>query len=294
MNEQFLPTTDQFPNDPLVKIYTGALGILCFNEEDERAEIGYLDIHDLFISIFDSHNSPVIPPRSSMKDKNLEITSGQTGIGEIFERPNAPENFNLMFELAELYGPGADFANEPDNFQSKLFINDAVFSTHPDSLVDAIPFEQNRPSSTKPVRKTGRILVISTKNRNLSVKFGEEDIPLSPKDSYKILIQNGNCRSLDGDFKFYFDVLKNAGAIRYNLKFVSGGRFSPFTESEQQEIARLSNQAMSSSKTQMEPNEIHEERNELARQLSTLASVFRCPPAACQKVVFANRARAIP
>jgi hypothetical protein len=291
MDEQFPPTTQQIP-DSRVKLYFRGLGVLCFSAERSRAEIGYLDLedHDTEISMIDA-DGRIIIPNQSMRGKNLTVTTPEKGIGAVFEdAADDRRNLSKMLDLSEIY-PGAEFRDDGLKYQSKVFINDGVFFTDPtdDSYAKVIPVNMAS-GAAKPSLEIGRGLRAVIKSDTIYIRFGGRDYPVEANKSYIISIQS-NCKQVaKGDFHHYFDILENAGDVRYDLEY-EGGEDTWLTDFEQEEAERLEarlNKLVSF-------RSLLEDTDELKYIVDRL-EYFRnakCVPKPCLKVTFIDKPRSL-
>lgn len=293
MNEQFPIMTDEIPQNPKIKIHLRGLGVLCFSEENNRAEIGYLDVdqvHDAEYGMMDSKKNVIIP-YGSMRGKTLEILTPEKGMGKCFYKQDDSRNFNIMLDLSELYGEAAEF-RENARFQSRIFINDAIFFTDPDSITTVAPFDQDSPTIQKRPMEIGEGLFAYITDENVKVMLDGKEISLKADESYTISVLSQCRHPVEGDFKHFFEILQNAGNVQYNLKHPEGANIW-FTDFEKEQFSELDDQFnnlfVSNS---LNEEEIGNGKMAIFSKLRHLRALF-CSPEPCLKVTFANRPRSL-
>jgi len=295
MNDTFPIRTNTFPENPKVKICLRGLGVLCFSKDNNRAEIGYVDItkHDAKICMSDSKGNYLIHPSTSLRGSRLEITTPDKGMGKCYFKGQENENFDSMLDLSEVYGEEAEF-NGDDRFQSKIFIDDAVFFTVPESIISVEPVNVDDHTSRLPRKTAGTGLWAYTGGENVAVSFNGKNIPLEAGETYEIRIWSNCPGDGESDFKYYYDILKNAGPIRYNLEEPGSGNGVWFTGSELLEFESITKKlneffAMKKMVTISEDFSTQE----ISGKLKYLTDIL-CVPKPCLFVTFADRSRNLP
>jgi len=291
MNDKFPVTTATFPNNPQLKLCLSGLGVLCFSKDNNRAEIGYLhlDEHDAMICMLDSKDNYLIPLDTSFRGKSLEVITPQKGMGECYFKEGQAESFASMLDLSEIYGEEAEFKNNV-NFQSKIFIDDAVFFTEPKSVISVEPFDVKNPHTKLPPMDAGTGLWAHTKSRNITVKFNGNDIPLKPDETYDIRIWSRCPGSGESDFKYFYNILQNAGNTQYNLGEPENGA-AWFTEYQLREFEMLAKRL--NEFFVMKTASGGENQADLIEKLRYLIDIL-CAPKPCISVTFANKPRNLP
>lgn len=217
MIDFIVPTTDQIPADPRVQIHFRGLGAICFNEDYKRAEIGYVSVPDHAPQIVIMDSNSTIIKAESMAGKNLIIDSIVVGQTEAFYQSHDPRNLDLLIDLSEFYGEDDIMTNAA--FHSKISIEDAVFYTDPqDPLTNVIPFNDADVNETYDRKRVATSAYAAVKSDKVSIDYGGEEIPVVEGVNYIILITSHCPLPESSDFKYYYDIIQNGGAIRYNLK----------------------------------------------------------------------------
>lgn len=219
MIDFIVPTTNEIPDNPRVRIFFRGLGAVCFNEDAKRAEIGYIAApdHAPYILIMSSKGD--IIKDESMAGKNLVIDAFDGNTTEAFYQTHDPRNLDLLLDLSEFYGESNIDPNA--SFQSKIYIEDAVFYTDPQCpLIKVEPFNDADANETYDIKRISSAAYAAVKSNTISIKYGSEEILLDDELTYNIFIRS-NCPHPElSDFKYYYDIIQNGGAIRYNLKTV--------------------------------------------------------------------------
>ena len=297
MSQQFPKITDQLPEDPMIRIHIDALGVLCFNEEDNRAEIGFLKVreHILLISMWDSKCNQIIESGTVLEARTLKLTSSVAKeIVECYQKDNARENFSHIFDLTRLYKDQADFKDGLD-FLATFYIQNAVLSTHPESLFRAVPFEHGNSTNRLEDLNVGQTLSIFTKNRNAEFYIGADRIELDPNESYTVVIRNGGCRVInteDSDFQYFYDLFREPGSIRYNLKSLETDT-GWIADCEIKEFEELGKQLSQYFSMKMKLTITESERSQLRSRLEYLLETL-CPPVACLLATLPKVPRKLP
>lgn len=277
-------TASQLEN-PQVTIYVKALGVLCFNHDSSRAEIGFLkvkkdngrDDHDLLAAFF-GDPPPEIPscPHKIAGDQNF-IGSG--GSLEVYQNECSSENFNRLINLADIYGPDIDFKDETQ-FVAKMFIENAVFSVDGPSFVRATPFPISGTGQPKPTIEIARTIKIETKGKTDHIIINGESVALDPDKFYKIVLDS-DCHSAEGDFKLFYEILDGAGDTQYNLRFEEAGRL--FAGGQDAELGELLANLAEFLKHEAIPADADAHDKQISRMLEILGCLkgALCEPAAC-------------
>ncbi|MBS1794374.1 MAG: hypothetical protein JSS81_11000 [Acidobacteria bacterium] len=292
MTTEFPVFTDTIPENPKLKIRLSGLGVLCFSEEHNRAESGYLDLEDhdaMFIMTRDSDTRTVIK-YASMRGLTVEVATPEKGLGKCFYRDGSPMNFENMLDLAKIY-PNASGFDPAAKFQARIFIDDAVYFTDAATIKKVIPFDQNKPTVKFNPRTIGQALFAYVENREVTVAINGETIPLESGETYTMHIQS-NCREVkESDFKHYFDILKNPGDLRINLDFPEG--HSPTSLVYEMRLFDALQEQFKSLLLKGEEDDKQRAIADFQGRLSFLQDI-RCVPKPCLKVVYADEPRSLP
>lgn len=296
MNLQFPMTTSEIPENPKITLNLRGLGVLCFSEENNRAEIGYLDVpemHDVQFGMVDSDDKAIIPFQS-MRGQTLEIVTDGKGMGKVFNQSGSNKNFDLMLDLSEIYGDEAELKTDAV-YQSRVHIDDAVFFTDPGNINKVVPFRMDSPNIKKRPMDIGEWLVAHTTRDDVRVFLDGEEKLLEGGKNYTISILSG-CRQvtaaapIESDFKFFFGILDNAGDVQFNLERAEEAKMS-FTNLEKRNIFNVEEQFKRLFIENGGNGDATEgEKRDIFGKLQFFSAMF-CPPQPCVKVTFANRPR---
>lgn len=296
MSNQMPSTTGNLPEAPQIVMHVDALGLLCFNPDKNRAEFGFLLVNDhtLEIAITEKGTTNHLIPCGT-KITVAENLIGSGGSIEIFEKEGDNQSLSFIPDLDDIYKPGFEFT-EGAHFPCKLFIENAVISSDPDSQVQATPVGIAGPMMTKPPRQINRAVVISTKSPDGVIRINNKDIALERGKQYEGTITNGNCphKPLDGDFKFYFNLLKNAGDTQFNMIYEDDPQpvISPGQRTELNALLESLN-SFFTTEIAGGPDGKDKMRVDILRRLDCLKTIL-CKPAPCDPGKVGGRSLPLP
>lgn len=286
----FPPTTEDIPVNPKIKICLSGLGILVINGHGV-AESGYLTLpsHATMISIWRNDCERVIT-NEVMGNNILEILSPNQGNCVCFLKENDPRNYTHMIDLNEIY-PGSNL-DTSKSFQSKLFINDAVFFTEPDSRFDVEKYVEGTPGSEVDMPLIGSGLWGYSRNENATFTFKGQTYGTEPGETFTIrILSSCNADNAD-DFKYYYEYLTGAGSDKFNLrrKGTSNSWKIDCEKRVKEELQEQINEFLSddSGKRFSKPN-----MDDIKNDLDWLNDI-KCAPEPCLKVTFLDKPRSLP
>ncbi len=301
MRDNSVQTTGTIPENPKIKVHLRGLGVVCFDNNDNRSETGFLDIpgHPTKFLIRDTDGNTI---ESGIFDgKKLKIVSEGKSSVEVYKNgENDVKNFDKLLDLSEIYGEIN--LNAGAKFSSKIYIQDAVFFADPEcppSKVFSYEASDNQERPTSQEISLSRALFAYTKSDQVSLYLDDKNIKLDNDKSYSICIWS-QCplteENEESDFQHYYDILQNQTKPQQNLKYVSGGNtwVSSLCNAEKKfkklagKVEKLIT-AASSDKEQMDVNEI----KRITFDMQHLADIL-CVPEPCLLVTFANKSRSIP
>lgn len=199
------------PSDPTVSVFIDGLGLLCFNDNPNCAEVGFInaDGHPLAIYICDSERN-VIESFPSDKIPTLEgaeitINAAEVGESRCYQHPESKENddedFRWMVDIDNIYKNRVEFSDKAaDNIRAKLYINNGIFYTKVKSRNDAVLKDAFTFEDKMTLGRIGKIV-------GADISSNEVEIKIKPKqgDEQTVTLKR------NGSSAYYVD-------IRYNCQ----------------------------------------------------------------------------
>lgn len=235
MSETFPETVDILPEHPQFTVNIGGLGILSVNTEEDRAEIGYIDVagHNAGMAIVRLNNGEIVEelyPFTRIKRKTIEIESGQGGAGAQYLGAEASKNISNVISLDDTYGAATTLKPfDGMDYQARVYIRGLIFYSDPAKVASVRAYEFADPDREVFVRdvalgiegipRSGDTLK-SIKIDGENIEAGGNSIVFDPESEYHIYVNTG-CPpgNSDSDFKHYYDYLEGATKPKYNLEY---------------------------------------------------------------------------
>lgn len=290
-----VPTTDQMPAAPKLRIEFRGLGVLLFNNEISRAEVGYVKVtgHETFMEIIVSgqNNGSRIP----ISGKTLSITAAGNNSVRAFEKTSDLNNLNLIMDLSKLYGEG-QLKTNTSLYDAKIFINDAVFCSDKGSYPARVqPFYSDTNSDLPDIGEMiiSRAIHAATEHQNLTVTLdGKQVDEIKPGINYDILIWSRCPNDTESDFNYYYDLLQTPNRDRVNIRYIQKAP-SWLTDAEFEIFKDLGNQLNDLYfKEKVLPINPADEADLLVK-LKWLAEI-KCVDQPCLMTTFAHQSRSLP
>ena len=158
------------PTQAAVNVFVNGIGVLCFNDQPPRAELGFLKVkdHPFIMQIYNSQGIQVWPlqPLPDNYLENCEITVNSTGSGTGFRYQTAGDksgdvqDFRWLIDMDGIYQQNLNFLPGVGSlsFFAKLYLNNGVFYNEKLSKNDGILIDVNNPQNKINLGKVGKII----------------------------------------------------------------------------------------------------------------------------------------
>ena len=153
-----------------VNVFVNGIGVLCFNDQPPRAELGFLKVkdHPFIMEIYNSQGVQVWPlqPLPDNYLENCEINVNSTGSGTGWRYQTAgdksgdAQDFRWLIDLDNIYQQNLNFLTGVSSlsFFAKLYVNNGVFYNEKLSKNDGILIDVNNPQNKINLGKVGKII----------------------------------------------------------------------------------------------------------------------------------------
>jgi hypothetical protein len=181
MPNVFPPTANK-PSSPQLTIYIHAPGVICFNDQEDLAEAGFMNLmdHTHFFALFEGDRRI-----ASGTINGTEASIGSGGSIEFLDK-GTNEDFEKTFELTDLYGPNIVLQQDPEKFAAKITFQNVVFATAANSIVNATPYLLGAGTEMQSL-DVGRAVMILSKTPTTQLQLGGQEITLDPAKRYELV-----------------------------------------------------------------------------------------------------------
>lgn len=131
----FMTKVSARPNPVTARLLINGLGLLCFSQKYNRAEVGFLEggrAHPLFFYIYDRYCRLVGEPIPIPQGTEIDINAGNPGLGSIFcfDEANPPvdqDDFRHLINVDELHSAVPVKIVPNPTYFAKLYVNRGTF-----------------------------------------------------------------------------------------------------------------------------------------------------------------------
>lgn len=310
MSGQLTNITNEPPYiDSKLKVYIFGLGTLWFDQTNDQAGFGFIDVpdtpHPLTVEICE--NGQIIFSEEIPAEKTIYISgdSANLGMGNQYHSANHPQeddpnkpadDFRWMIDLDSYYHPALAFVTKPPFYaRLEMTVGDAIFFTEHKSPCDAV-LENSTGLPVGTPAPVGQVIGFCSEKTGSELRIDTgSNLLTDPNASYTVIIRyhcsaQANSNPVNSDFIEIYDVIHDDGTLeKYNLAYadqvppwIAGCEMTKMrTFSEN--IAAIFDQNPSLSLAQM---------NEIAAKLDYINHRLSCE-LACQDVIFGKYSKTV-